>query len=512
MKSSGLSKVFDFLLICSLYLLRINLDFWNDELYTLEHFVLVPLSTTLGDYHVPNNHIFFNLLNNLYLKLIGLHEIRDLLPSPWKLRILPFAYALALFYVVYFQIKRSFSSFTGMAVLLLIAGTIPYFNFVTQIRGYGLSALLLVAAFLYSLRYFKEAKRSHLFIVGLASALCIYSVLSNSYSIFCLHAFLLLYYGLSGLRNKDPKYIERFKAFGLMSIVSAILCIGLYLPVLEDIVSSKYLQISTPFLLWQIEYYLPHLWEGWISGRVWLFVMIPISIIILFIKSSSKLKPQTLAQNRTHTRTSLTLTLALTLILSAPLISYIRGDQAPLRTFIPLFPFFGIGLGILIGNSFERMPKFSYKLLSIIVLAGFSIYSFYMEYQAIHRAQALKFANEVSRQDLYHQFYNASYFPLKATEEFAQRVNLNGQKLLILGCQEHGIRHYLDLYQIPYIEEERALEGIDELKAINAFEEVEMELFIVTNNPNQIPFGKAKDFEQLSDSVSYHTFIKYKNH
>ena len=43
---------------------HINLDFWNDEIYTLKHFVFAPITTTLSDYHVPNNHIFFNRIKN----------------------------------------------------------------------------------------------------------------------------------------------------------------------------------------------------------------------------------------------------------------------------------------------------------------------------------------------------------------------------------------------------------------------------------------------------------------
>ncbi|MFK7775093.1 MAG: hypothetical protein AB8F94_23330 [Saprospiraceae bacterium] len=46
---------------------HLNLDFWNDEIYTLKHFIFAPIATTLSDYHVPNNHIFFNLINNIYL-------------------------------------------------------------------------------------------------------------------------------------------------------------------------------------------------------------------------------------------------------------------------------------------------------------------------------------------------------------------------------------------------------------------------------------------------------------
>jgi hypothetical protein len=34
----------------------INLDFWHEEIYTLDHFVFVPISTIITDYRAPNNH------------------------------------------------------------------------------------------------------------------------------------------------------------------------------------------------------------------------------------------------------------------------------------------------------------------------------------------------------------------------------------------------------------------------------------------------------------------------
>jgi len=502
MMLKGIRRIIEFLfplLICSIYLLRINQDFWGDELYTITHFVLVPLQSTLTDYHVPNNHIFFNLVNNLYLKLIGLQDLERLLMHPWKLRILPFSYALALFYLTYYHLKRLFSWPIALVSLLLIAGSIPYFNFVAQIRGYGLSALLLLVAAFYSIRYAKQGHRRHLIFVGFSSVLCVYSVLSNSYSVFALHAFWIIFFLYFGLIKKHQAQKSKLWAFVLMSIGSALLTFSLYLPVLDDLLSSKYLQISSLFLQWQIEYYLPHLWEGWFSGRWWLFVLIPISIIILIIKRSSKLK--------SHTQTAslpLALILTLLLLLSAPLISYIRGDHAPLRTFTPLFPFSGILLGILIGSSLEQLPRISFKLIGILCLAILSSYSFYSEYLKIHEPAAVRYANQISRQDLYFQFYNLGYFPKKASRAFSEKIDLDNP-LIIYGCQEHGIPHYLDLFDIPYLEEKASLKAFDSLKA------KQENFFMVSNKPETIPVDEGDQLIQISDSTSYHTFMKYEH-
>jgi hypothetical protein len=54
----------------------VNVDFWNDEIYTLKAFTFVPLHTTLTDYHAPNNHVFLNLVDNLYLRLLGINTLK----------------------------------------------------------------------------------------------------------------------------------------------------------------------------------------------------------------------------------------------------------------------------------------------------------------------------------------------------------------------------------------------------------------------------------------------------
>ena len=52
-------EILIFIGFCMVQSILLNNDFWNDELYTLDKFTFVPISQTLWDYHVPNNHIFF---------------------------------------------------------------------------------------------------------------------------------------------------------------------------------------------------------------------------------------------------------------------------------------------------------------------------------------------------------------------------------------------------------------------------------------------------------------------
>ncbi len=71
----------------------LNLDLWWDEVYSLDFFVFVLLKTVVTDYHLPNNHIFANLLNHIYVYSLGLDDI-SLLENPWKIRILMLVYAV----------------------------------------------------------------------------------------------------------------------------------------------------------------------------------------------------------------------------------------------------------------------------------------------------------------------------------------------------------------------------------------------------------------------------------
>jgi len=66
-----------FFIISSLFF--INNDFWQDEIYTLTHFVFTPFTTTLFDYHVANNHIAFNFLLNVLRRVIGINEVQEIL-------------------------------------------------------------------------------------------------------------------------------------------------------------------------------------------------------------------------------------------------------------------------------------------------------------------------------------------------------------------------------------------------------------------------------------------------
>ena len=473
--------------ILLIYSTKLYNDFWNDELYTLVHFTLVPISQTVSDYHVPNNHVFFNLINNLYLKLIGITELNALLERPQVLRIIPFSYCLALLLVAYYNTKLLFSNTVAILSLLLIAGSIPYFNFALQIRGYGLSCLLLLLALFNSLKYYHFHSKKYLIRFVAWSTLCCYAILSNVYSIFTICFFWIVLALFQYLKKRDERSLKFFKALTLASVSIGLLVFILYLPLLDDILSNDYATKFTPFLQWQIEFYLPLLKEAFISSRWIIFILFIVSPFINY---------------RYFKKKKIAVFLLLLLCITPVFISYARGDEAPLRTFLPLFPLSSIIVGFGLYGLFNLAKNPKVKTSLIVVTAIYLGFIFFQERKNITKTIKSDIENGGKRQFLYHQYYNAYYQPLKACEEFKEKINPQ-EPLLIMGCDVHGIPLYLKKFNLPFYDQETSAILFDSLRKNKE------NFYLVTNRPNQIEVLSGDSIEQISSVKTYHTFMKY---
>src|ERR1039458_3746805 len=139
------STLFILLLVYSILQLKnINLDFWNDEVYTLKNFVFVPFHKIITDYHVPNNHVFFSIITKFYLKIIGINSLYDLMDRPWSLRLLMLLISYFTILLTYLLSRNIYGKDIAFLCIVILITTIPYFNFCLQIRGYMLSTFLFV--------------------------------------------------------------------------------------------------------------------------------------------------------------------------------------------------------------------------------------------------------------------------------------------------------------------------------------------------------------------------------
>jgi hypothetical protein len=108
---------------------NINLDLWYDEIYTLQGYALVPLIKTVTYYNAPNNHIFFNLLLNLYLRILNISKITPILQTPYVIRILMLIYCLIAIFYLYRIGKILLNHSSSVLVVVLLITTIPFVNF-----------------------------------------------------------------------------------------------------------------------------------------------------------------------------------------------------------------------------------------------------------------------------------------------------------------------------------------------------------------------------------------------
>ena len=117
---------------------RLRLDLWYDEVYTLYHFAARPAAEIVTDYSAPNNHILFTLmLRPVYLVALGSG-------AWWLLRWLPLLVSVGTLLLAY-RLARRLGGWPVAVVATWLLGLCQMFLIHTmQLRGYGLSMLLLV--------------------------------------------------------------------------------------------------------------------------------------------------------------------------------------------------------------------------------------------------------------------------------------------------------------------------------------------------------------------------------
>lgn len=489
LSSKAMEIFFFIILFIWLYSDRLFLDFWNDELYTLKNFVFTQVSITLTDYHAPNNHVFLNLLNNIYLKIIGVDSLYELMENPFLMRALPLLYFLILLFFIYKLSLEFFNKRTAQLSLLLLFTSIPYYHFAFQIRGYGLSALFLVLIVYYGLRFLKSGKKTLLFLIAILTAFTFYTVLSNLYPLIGLLCFL---YAKILWENKEKSsnllntfyQLPKNALFQLALSIKIGLLIGLffYLPIFEEVFFNSVVQTKTnhPFL--RLGYNSVYLLQGLISGR-WI---IAILAIIGYMKNFNN-----------HRNWGCFFGLIFFMTFIPILLSFLRWDRSPIRVFVVMIPLltilFGIGLDLFWELIRERLVEYKFYFLGLSIIA---LVNFQMEKSKIMHQIELDIQNNGRSQDLYYQYYSYHYQPLTDIKYFYENIYDRKYPVFIKGCEPHGIKHYLEKYNIKYY----FFEDFDSIK-------IEEKAFIITNHPYHLDSLSEFKITNLSKRNSYHNII-----
>lgn len=423
---------------------HLNLDFWNDELYTLNHFTFTSLQTTVTDYHVPNNHILFNLINNIYLKLIQVNTLHELMDAPVLLRVLPLVYTGLTLFFVYLIANRHVNRTVACVSVAILITTLPYFLFSLQIRGYGLSALFLVILFYYLLCNQKEISLKSLIGISVSAVALSYTVPSNLYYLLSIIVVLLCYtiaFSIPIIRHKTSRikrifrvpYFQSLLAIGMGLLLSA----GLYLPIFKDVFLNDYVKRGEAFQIEKLPYYLTGIFIPMVGGRLVLAFAGLLGFVAGFI---------------TGKRWHFLLSMAFAICIIPLLVTFMRGDSPPLRIFIVIAPIFSIIFSMGVFLVWQTVFTSSYGRNTILFFGIFAygIVHFYVQYTNAEDHIANDIISGNRSQDLQHQYYSFNYQPLHDIEQLQHRYRKSPKPVIVQGCEPHGVSHYLEKAGIPF--------------------------------------------------------------
>lgn len=421
-----LPEVGCFFIILLVHAQHLCADFWSDEIYSMKEFILVPITKTLTDYHVPNNHVFANLIDNIYLKVIQVHSLDQLLHRPYLLRVVPFVFV----FVTYFYLYKIGAKFFNRSVALLSAGllvfNLSYINFSLQIRGYGLSAMLLIAL-IYYLFNALEGKKCTIGLV-VTTALLFYTTPSNLLFLLGIGLFL------GGKFLIDWKKNKILAVYPLLAFCGGIgLALLFYLVIIKDVFFNEYTVRGESFRSEILIYYVyaivkSLLWSKW--------VLLPLGIVgAYFIKKNDH-------------KASIKIALLLSICFVAGVLPFLLGIRAPIRVYSVLLPLSSLLLAVVLDAFWEAVVKKKQTFFVFGILLYSAINLAYWEY-ASSKKIALQNTQDQRSQNIYYQYYSFHYNPLKELQEFKKDYDASIPVIVNL-CEPYGITYYLKAENIPY--------------------------------------------------------------
>ena len=462
------------------------LDFWNDEIYSLKEFSLVSLSKTLTDYHSTNNHIFFNLINNIYCSLLGINTLKDTFDSPWVLRIIPLTYSILTIVFVYKTAEKYILENSGTVSALILITTIPFYNFALQLRGYGLSIMLFSILSYLIFSYLNKVSIIKLIMISAITLMLFYTLTINLLLIIPILFLLFTAFLLSLKRNiKNYLYLHVILSI-LTGLISAIIC---YYPILKDVFSDSFAEPSTsrfPFNLRLINV----VFLSFISKQYQLILLATIGFFLLFREKKNNIK---LLMILTSSVCIMILPFAIAIILSV-----LMGQRSFERIFITQIPFYSILIGVLVTFLMKRVKfKLVYQHLILFISV---LFVFNTQLNRINNHLAKE---KIRGQGLYFNYYLSHFHPRKCIKTLLNSTT----KIHVIDGEEFGILEYLKAYKFNYTYQ-------NSLK--NIIEKKENNIILITSYPTRI----IKEIKELNPSIrctvlnekeSYNSFIKIEN-
>ena len=185
---------------------------WNDELYTIAHFSSKGVITSATDYHVANNHIFFNVLN-------AITPFSDSYqPARARLWSFLFIFSSLLVISIYYFSKKKYLE--GSVLLFAILANPDILDLGLQARGYGFLFFCALSTSFLHMAYIQSDKLKYLILIGVLTVLGTWTI--PTYLFFSAPLMLVIF-----LYKRTP-------AVFLVGFSTAVCIAALHAPVLSE--------------------------------------------------------------------------------------------------------------------------------------------------------------------------------------------------------------------------------------------------------------------------------------
>ncbi len=416
-------------------------DLWNDEIYTLEKFTLVHLRTTLTDYHVPNNHILFNILDHFYLKLAGIKTLRQAMENVWVLRLPLLLLSVITLVLQYKTGKLAGGEIAGLLSAAILACTIPFQNFCEQVRGYPFSIffdlLLVYNALMYSIYH----RRNNLVGIIVCSAATVYTIPSNLYCVLALIAFFGIEWLLKTIREKRFETDNFYPALAAAGGIA--IALVFYSPVLNQVFTNEYVRGATtaaaPTAPVKSVNMLLVFYDEIISGQVTLYISFIVCSVLYFILP--------LSAGQTHT--GKIWKLILWQLITPIVMIVLQGQHPPDRVFAYLSPFVALLIGVTLAYVIGSLTGGKLKWVATVLVLVYLLAACQQERKTVNDIMNGYLITEERSQDLRTNYYQHNFHPLQVAQYLEKRGGKNEIPVIIKWSEPHDMPEYLDAFGVP---------------------------------------------------------------
>jgi len=382
------------IVLCALFLhvsAYLNRDLWFDEALTYLNFARMgSVAEIYHSYVIPNNQIFYS---------IALHGWSMLLPggidpAVW-FRLLSFLFAAAALLLLYRRFRvRMGGGAVLLPVLVALAASVPFLIYGTAVRGYMLSALLVVLALDAALNFAARPGWKPASFYALWSLAAVGTIPSNLLAL----AGVVLY--------ALPLFGERFyrrRAFWIFALIPLAVFALFYLPIRKELLGCMALR------------------EGWSDGGralLAVYAAFVYSFAMLLLPGLGAL----LAVFRKKFRWIFGMR-ALIWLLPVPAALLLPVAPFP-RVFFPLFPLWALllagGIRHLTARNCRLRRRWNFRVwiggLTVAVL----VWSFIAQRPSLRERFSLRYGG-VGADDYFYGYYLRDYRPSATAAEIADR-------------------------------------------------------------------------------------------